>query len=191
MKVLSIMFSSVIMNASADLPDGNIISFDSELLKAILPQVINLIVLIFVLTFILYKPVRNFLDKRSETIKNRLDNARASQDEAEELKEKYEKLLKEIDSEREKVLSTAYKKAMERSDHILMEAKEEAENIYNHAIMEIEEERKNIEDDMKKQLIELSTLMASQFVEVSIDEKTQNQLIEEMLGDWEEGLWLN
>lgn len=189
--MLSIMFSSVIMNASADLPDGNIISFDSELLKAILPQVINLIVLIFVLTFILYKPVRNFLDKRSETIKNRLDNARASQDEAEELKEKYEKLLKEIDSEREKVLSTAYKKAMERSDHILMEAKEEAENIYNHAIMEIEEERKNIEDDMKKQLIELSTLMASQFVEVSIDEKTQNQLIEEMLGDWEEGLWLN
>lgn len=180
-----------VMASNSDLPEGSIISFDAQLLKSILPQIVNVILLTVILGAILYKPVRNFLDQRTENIQNRLDNARDTQNEAEELKEKYEGLIAEIEVEREAVLSSAYKKAMERSDHILQQAKEEADSIYHHAMEELEEERQSVNDEMKRQLIELSTLLAEQFVAVSIDSETQDRLVDEALGDWEESLWLD
>ena len=56
---------------------------------------------------------------------------------------------------------------------------------------EIEEERLNMQDEVKRQLIELSVMVAERFVEVSIDEKTQDKYIEEAISNWEEGLWLD
>lgn len=187
----NVILNSVLFKATANLPEGSIISFDAELIKGMLPQIVNLIVLTVILIFVLYKPVRNFLDNRTETIEGRIDDAKQKQNEAEELKKQYEELLRDIELEREKILSNANKKALERSDHILMQAKEEAESLYRHTISELEEDRKNAESEMKRQLIELSTQMANKFVSVSMDQETQDKYIEEALGDWEEGLWLS
>ena len=81
--------------------------------------------------------------------------------------------------------------AMKRSDHILEEAKEEADHMYQRGMAALERERENIQDEMKKQMIEVSMMVASQFVEVSMSREDQNRYIDEALADWEEGLWLD
>jgi len=182
----------IILSAgSAELPKGSIISFDSELVKNLLIIWFNVIVLIVILAFILYKPVRRYMDNRSQLISNRLDHARTTRDEADNLKEQYEKKLSGIEKEREEILAQAHKRAMERGEHILKESRKEAENLYQQVMAEIEEEKESIQEEMKRELVELSVLVAGRFVEETLDEETHNKLIDEALADWEEGLWLN
>lgn len=173
------------------LPPGSIISFDAELIKNLIIIWINVIILVAILAFILYKPIIKFMNNRSQTIKNKLDHAKITQDEADDLKEQYEGKLKDIDNEREEILAQAYKKAMERSEHILKEAREEAESIYTHTIAELEEEQASVQEELKRELIELSILVAGKIVDHSLDEEGHDKLIEEALQDWEEGLWLS
>ncbi|HHY51716.1 MAG TPA: ATP synthase F0 subunit B, partial [Clostridiales bacterium] len=40
--------------------------------------------------------------------------------------------------------------------------------------------------EMKRQIIEIATLMAERFVQLSIDRETQDRLIAEALAEWEE-----
>lgn len=182
---------SILLASDGNLPKGNIISFDIELLKSLGFVWLSVAVLIFILWKVLYNPVRNFIDNRSQSIADNIDLSNKKLEEAEELKKKYEEQLKEIDDERAKVLKAANKKAIERSDHIIKEAKKEAEHIYNHSMAEIEEERKEMQNDIKRQLIELSVMIAGRFIEDSMDESTHDKYIKEALSEWEEGLWLD
>lgn len=190
---MSMMLNTMIAASATktELPGGNIISLDLELLKNLAVIWVNVIILIVILAFILYKPILAFMAARSLSIKNKLDHAKTTLDEADDLKEHYEEKLRDIEKEREEILAGAYKKAMERSEHILKEAREEAEIIYAHTMTELEEEKTSVQEELKRELIELSILVAGKFVDHSLDEETHDKMIEEALQDWEEGLWLN
>jgi F-type H+-transporting ATPase subunit b len=171
--------------AAGDTPPGSIISFDQTLLVQTGIKLINFLILAAVLTYVLYKPVKKFMALRSARIKNEIEAARSERDEAFELKEKYERMTAELEREREDILTQAHEKAMERSDQILFEARREAEAMYSRALQDIEMERENMQDEIKKQMVEISMIVASRFVEVSIDADTQDRYIEEAFQDWE------
>lgn len=183
--------NTTLLKTTEALPEGTIISLDKSLLINSVIQIVNVLVLTAVLVYILYKPVKSFMANRTNQIQSKLDHAENRQDEAEELKELYEKKLKDIEAEREEILSEAHKKAMERSDRILVAAREGSEHIYNRTMAELAEERESVEDDMRRQLLELSVLVAGKFIEDTIDDEMQNQYIDQALSDWEEGLWLD
>lgn len=174
------------VQAAEELPTGSILSFDKNLLINIAIQWFNVILLSVVLVYLLYKPVKRFMANRTLRIKETIEAARLSRDEAQELKEKYERMIADIENEREEILRETHKKAMENSDQLLFDARREADLIYAHGLSQLELDRKNMTDEMKRQMIEISIMMASRFVEVSIDTETQNRYIEEALADWEE-----
>ena len=62
------------------LPPGDIISFDAELIKNLIIIWINVMILVAILAFILYKPIIKFMNNRSQTIKNKLDHAKTTLD---------------------------------------------------------------------------------------------------------------
>lgn len=168
------------------MPAGSILQFDKALLIKIGIQWFNIILLTVVLVLVLYKPVKKYMSDRAERIKSDIHSARLNNENALELKRKYEKLIDNVEKEREEILSQAHRMAMERSDQILLSARQEAKHMLKKAEDEIEVERENAAEDIKRQIIELSTLMASRFVEVSIDRQTQDRYIEEALADWGE-----
>ena len=57
--------------------------------------------------------------------------------------------------------------------------------------LEISREKEQIKDDMRKEIIEVATTMASKFVAHSIDESKKEALIEETLENMGESTWLN
>lgn len=177
--------------ATEGLPEPSIISFDTELIKSLVFIWINVLILIIILALVLYKPVRNFMDKRKEGIQSDLDSASSSRREADELKAECERQLRDIEKEREKILISANKKAMERSEAIIKEAREEAEIIRKHTMNELAQERTAMEGEIKRQLIELSVMLAERFVSVSMDEAAQDRYVEQALANWEERLWLD
>ena len=168
------------------MPTGSIIEFNQAFLIRSAIQWLNIILLTIVLIYLLYKPVKKFMAERVARITRDIESARKSSEKAREEKAAYEKLLSNIEEEREEILSEAHRIAVERSDQILLAAREEAKHMLVKAEDEIRMERENATEEIKRQIIELSALMASRFVEVSIDRKAQEAYLDEILENWRE-----
>jgi F-type H+-transporting ATPase subunit b len=71
----------------------------------------------------------------------------------------------------------------------LDEAKEEAARIIANANVQIELEKKKAMDDLKQEVVAIATMMAGKMVAVSMDEATQNQLLEDTLKEMGDDTW--
>lgn len=170
-------------------PEGRVFGLDQQTLIDIAFQLFNVCFLAAVLGFILYKPVRKFLQERADRISGQLSDAETKMIQADKLKLEYEKKLKEIDAERVKILDAARNSAAEKSNHILHEARDEAALIIKRAEESIEKEKERLKKEAKLHIIQLSSLMAAKFVQQSIDSSAQDKLFEETLAELEEATW--
>jgi F-type H+-transporting ATPase subunit b len=129
--------------------------------------------------------VKKFLDDRAAGIEEDIDKVRLKGEEAEQLKKRYEQMIVDIEKEREEILRQAHNTATERADQLLMDARREADAVYNRAIAEIETERNKSMHETRIQIIEIATMMAERFVEVSMDRETQDKFIDKAFTGWE------
>lgn len=159
--------------------------FDAGLLA------VNMLVLFTALSYFLFNPVKNMLAKRQERITNDREQAIADKNAADILKQEYEDKLKGIQKEAEEILGDARKRALKNEERIVEEAREEAARIIAHAKTEADLEKKKAADDIKKEIIKVATLMAGKVVAVSVDEKTQDALVEETLKEIGDNTWLS
>lgn len=167
------------------------IGLDLQTLIATSISLINVSVLCFIMYKLLYNPVKKFLAARTERITTQLLNTDTNLKNAEALKADYEEKLSHIENERLEIYAVAQKRALEKYNQILMEAKQESEAIKSRAMLDIKREQAKAKDEMKTQIIEVSSLMASRFVANSMDTNMQNKLLEEVISDLEDVKWLN
>lgn len=170
---------------------GRIFELDAQLLFDAAVVAINVFILFTVFSYLFFEPVRDMLDKRRDKIKSDIDSALQDKEDAAALKAEYEDKLRKVDKEAEEILAAARKKALKREDDIIAEAKAEADKIRERARNEIELERKQALDDMKKEIIDIASLMAGKVVAASINTDIQEQLVEETLREMGDGTWQN
>ena len=168
-----------------------IIGFDWQLLHDAVLTGINIFILFFALSSLLFNPARAFLEKRRQKIAGDLAEAADNKKTAQELKAEYESKLKEINKEADMILAEARKKAMIKETDILDEARAEAARIIERANRQVELERKKALDDMKQEIVSIASLMAGKVVASSIDVKVQDSLIDETLKEMGESTWLS
>lgn len=166
-----------------------LIGFDPQLLHEAVLTGINIFILFFALSYLLFNPARDFLEKRRKKIAEELDQAAQNQKSAAEMKAEYEAKLKAVDKEAEAILEEARRKAKRRGAEIIDEAKAEAARIVERAGKEIELERKKALDEMKQEVVSIASLMAGKVVAASIDTKVQDALIDETLKEMGEHTW--
>ena len=166
-----------------------LIGFDPQLLHDAVLTGINIFILFFTLSYLLFNPARDFLEKRRKKIAEELDQAAQNQKSAAEMKAEYEAKLKAVDKEAEAILEEARRKAKRREAEIIDEAKAEAARIVERAGKEIELERKKALDEMKQEVVSIASLMAGKVVAASIDTKVQDALIDETLKEMGEHTW--
>lgn len=166
-----------------------LIGFDLQLLHDAVLTGINIFILFFALSYLLFNPVRDVLEKRRLKIAGELAQAAEDKTSAAALKEEYEAKLKDINKEAENILETARRKAKVREEEMLEEARAEAARIMERASREIELEKKKAVDDMKQEVIDIAALMAKKVVGNSIDVKIQDALIGETLKEMGESTW--
>ena len=166
-----------------------LIEFDPQLLHDSVLTGINIFILFFFLSYLLFNPVRDVLERRKQKIAEELATAADDMKSANALKEEYEAKLKNVNKEAEDILEAARKKAMNRETEILDEARAEASRIVERANREIELERKKAIDSLKQDVVNIAALMAQKAVGSSIDIKIQNALIDETLKEMGESTW--
>ena len=166
-------------------------TLDAQLLFDTIVAALAMLLLFTLLSYILFNPIRDLLEKRRQRIVDDREAAEREKAEAIGYKEEYEKKLQEVDKEVQLILSEARKKAMKNENAIIAEAKEEAARIMARANAEIELEKKRALDDMKQEMIAIASMMAQKVVSASIDTEVQESLIDETLKEMGENTWLS
>lgn len=162
---------------------------DAQLLFEVFLSMIAVFTLFVALSYILFDPVREMLKKRQELVQETKDTANREKEEALRLKAEYDEKMKNAEAQAEQILSDARKRGLKNERLIIEEAKEEASRIIAAANVQIDLEKKKAMDDLKQEIVAVATMMAGKMVEASIDEETQNRLLEETLKEMGEDTW--
>ena len=166
-----------------------LIGFDAQLLFESFWTAINIFILFFGLSYLLFNPVRNVLEKRRQKIAGELAEAADNKKSAAAMKAEHEAKLKEVSKEADGILEEARRKAKIREAEIVEEARAEAARIIERAGREIELEKKKALDDMKQEIISIASVMAGKVVAASINTTVQDALIDETLKEMGESTW--
>ena len=162
---------------------------DAQLIFELCLSALAVFCLFMALSYILFNPVRDMLKKRQEMVQETKDTANKEKEDALKLKAEYDAKVKNAEAEAEEILSEARRRALKNERAILEEAKEEAARIIANANVQIDLEKKKAMDDLKQEVVAIATMMAGKMVAVSMDEKTQNQLIEDTLKEMGDDTW--
>ena len=168
---------------------NRIIWFDPQLIFDASLTALNVFILFFALSYFLFNPVQKALKNRSEKIKTEIENAKKNETEAIALKEQYEKKLADTRVEVERIMDEARKNAKRSSEEIIEKAKVEANNIVARGNKEIEQEKAKATDELKNQVINISTLLATKIVKENVTVKSEDKLFEEALSEIGADTW--
>lgn len=166
-------------------------NLDPQLIHDAILLALAVFVMFTFLSYLLFNPAREMLKKRQDKIKDDIDTANKDKEDAAALKARYDEKIRQIDKEAEEILSEARQKALQNEAKILEDAKEEADRIIARANAQIELERKAAADDMKREMVQIASLMAEKVVAGAVDTKFQDSLVDETLKGIGDQTWLS
>lgn len=164
---------------------------DPQLILDTLITMVGVFILFILLSFILFNPVKQMLQKRQDRITSDRETAKSDKEEAFALKAEYEEKIKQVEKEAENILSEARRTAMHNEQKIVDDAKAEAARIIARANTEAELEKQKVVDEVKQQIIVVAREMAAKLVANSIDDADGDALIEQTLNEMGENTWLS
>ena len=146
-------------------------------------QVINFLILLYLLNRFLFKPVLARLDERSAKIGKGLEDAEAAARDRELARAEREAAVSEARKEAAEMLASANKIATDTRNEILAEARTEAEKVTARARDEITAEKEKAMAELRAQVADLALSAAGKLVGSEMDGPTQRRLVEEFLAE--------
>ncbi len=151
----------------------------------LIAQVLNFLILVYVLAKFAYKPVVRIMDERKNKIANDLDAAEKAKEEAEAVKAQYADKLANAKQEAQAIIDNARKTAQAAHDKIMAETKAEQDQVMASAKEAIALEKKKAMDDIRTQVISLSMIAASKIVEQKLgseeDKKMAGKIVDSII----------
>jgi F-type H+-transporting ATPase subunit b len=144
-------------------------------------QVINFLILLFLLNRFLFKPVLARLDERSAKISKGLEDAETAARDRELARAEREAAVSEARKEASDMIANANKIATDTRNEILSEARAEAEKVTARAREEINAEKERAMAELRAQVADLALAAAGKLVRSEMDGATQRRLVEEFL----------
>ncbi|MBO4220215.1 MAG: F0F1 ATP synthase subunit B [Clostridia bacterium] len=137
----------------------------------------NLVILFLLLKKFLYKPVTKMLASRQSELDARYKAAEEAERSAEEDRKIWSEKMDRADAEAEGILREASEKAGAKSERIVSEAKEKAREIMSRAEEEARLEYLKAQDDIKVEIVDLSTALAEKMLKREIKDEDHRELI--------------
>ena len=150
---------------------------------AILASLANLLLLTWIIKRFLFKPIKKMVDARRSAIEEYYAQAQAARDEAEESRQNYEAAMAAAKQTSDQIIADASRTAEYRSNEIVAEARQKATDIRKQAEADALLERKKAEDDMKREIADVSTQLTGKLLQREINEEDHKKLIDSFLND--------
>ncbi len=140
-------------------------------------QIINFIILLWVLAKFAYKPLLKAMEDRRLRIIKDMDTAEQTRLDAEALKKEYQEQLANARREAGVVMDKANKIAQNTHDEMLSQVQKEKEELLAGARVQIEQERQRALAQVREEVITLSTQIAAKVLEQKLDSPEDQALV--------------
>jgi F-type H+-transporting ATPase subunit b len=156
-------------------------------LNGLIAQLINFLVLYFLLSKFLFPRVTQMLDARAARIRESVERAEQVQRDAERTEQQFEERISEARREGQSIVANANTIAQRIQAEAQEKAQREAEAFLVRAREQIQRETQQAQLELRQQVASLAMLAASRVVERSLDERQHVELIERVLSEAESG----
>ena len=143
----------------------------------LIAQILNFIVLLWVLAKFAYKPLIKAMDDRRNRIINDLDTAEQTRLDAEALKAQYVEQLSNARQEATDIVDKANKVAQNLHDEFMEQARAEKDAMMATAKERIEQDKQQALVDIRTQVIALSTQIASKVANQKLNSAEDQKLV--------------
>jgi len=141
----------------------------------------NLLILTLIVKKFLYKPVKKVVDSRRAAIDQDYAQAKEAREAAEEDRLNYQAAMAAAQQESDQIIADATRTAEIRGNEIVAQAREKATDIRRQAESDALLERKKAEDDMKREIVDVSTRLTGKLLEREITPEDHHALIDSFL----------
>ena len=149
--------------------------------QQILLHALNLVILVGGLYALLFKPVKKFMDQRTENYQKMKADAENAQAQAESLKVELSERMKQADAEAQTYRQEAMAKAEKEAGAVLDSARSQAEKIVNAAREKAANEEKQIVQNAQSEIARLSVEATQKLMDYKLSD-VYNQFLDSAEG---------
>ncbi len=150
-------------------------------LPTLIAQIINFVVLLGLLYLAAYKPIMRMLDKRSNKIKESMEQTEYIKEQVAKAEQETAKRIKEASNEAQNIMERALQAGEETKHKALEETQKEGEKLIARARVEMDQERDQVIGELRKEFADLTVLAAGKVIDRSLDKEAHRRLIERVL----------
>ena len=142
-------------------------------------QVVNFLILIFLLSRFLFAPLKKFLAERAEGIEKALAEARLARESAAKAQEEYRAQILTAQREAAALREQAQREVEEERQRLLKESRDEAQRVLDDAKTAIETETKRARAALREEVVTLSLAAAERLLGRAMTTEDQKRLAEQ------------
>jgi F-type H+-transporting ATPase subunit b len=149
--------------------------------KLLLAQMINFLILLWVLHKFAYGPVVKMLEERTKKIEKGLKDAQQSQKKLEEISEKEKAVLTEARKQAQEIIKKSESTAAAQAQEIITASKDQAQKMLEMAQKQIDQEKNKILAEVKSEVATLVMMATEKIIDEKLDSVKDAQLIKEAI----------
>ena len=161
--------------------EGGLVNLD----KSLIIQVINFLLLLFILTKLLYKPFVAKMEERSQAIKKSLEEAQAARAEAQRQREEHAAKIQAAHAEAQAIRATALTEAAEEQRRLVEAARGEAARLVESARADLAADLRRARQDLRQEVADLSITVAEKLIRKSLNDADHRKIVQDAVAGLE------
>ncbi len=144
-------------------------------------QLVNFFLLLVLLRLFLYKPILEMLDRRAQRIREGVEAADQSKEQASEAEAEVAKQIDEARQQGQALVAQAQEASARIQDEAQSQARQETDTMLERARSEIQLERDQAIAELRSEFADLTVSAAEKVIGQSLDRQAHQRLIDEVL----------
>ena len=157
------------------------LGINKDLIADFIINIGSIIVLFLIVKKLAYKPIKKFMDERTERVNSVRINAEAREKEAQEKINKYNVLLEESEKAKAKAVKEGEKQALEESKLIVSEAKDKAKVIVDNANKKAKEKYDSTIEEANDYIVNLTIEASSHLLKRELTDEDNKKIVKDFL----------
>lgn len=146
-------------------------------LQQVLLHIANMAILFFIVWKLLYKPISKFMKKRSDEIQKQIAEAARKQTEAEQLKAKYDEMVKNAQALAAQLIDKSKAAADEQARQIVQDAQANASDLIIRSRKDVQLLKTKAKDEMRSEITDMAIQIAQKILRREVQPEDNREII--------------
>lgn len=144
-------------------------------------QFLSFLILLLVVFFLAYKPVKKILKKRADYVENEIKQAKENNDQAQASVEEAKQLVATSKEKASEIIKNAEVQGQQKFDAIILEAKQEVVEMKKAAEQDIERAKEDAIQDIRSEMVNVALSASKEILKREVDSEDNVKLAEDFI----------